>query len=156
MEDNPVNTEHQDALNSNDPNKSRKVTGGTGVGIAMAPVVFQNKVIIGSTGVGYGLHIDNPRSDAPLGAVIGVTGRYGRPGFLAAYDVKDGRHLWQFDTIPEKGWEGQFTTQTADGNHFDRDIAREQASLAQYADAGRFGGGSAWSTPAIDTTTHTL
>ena len=82
--DNPVNTEHQDALNSNDPNKSRKVTGGTGVGIAMAPVVFQNKVIIGITGVGYGLHIDNPRSDAPLGAVIGVTGRYGRPGFLAA------------------------------------------------------------------------
>ena len=154
--DNPVNTEHQDALNSNDPNKSRKVTGGTGVGIAMAPVVFENKVIIGITGVGYGLHIDNPRSDAPLGAVIGVTGRYGRPGFLAAYDVKDGHRLWQFDTIPEKGWEGQFTTQTADGNHFDRDIARERAMLAQYADAGRFGGGSAWSTPAIDTTTHTL
>jgi glucose dehydrogenase len=72
---NQVNTEQQNTLNSSDPNKTRKVTGGTGVGIAMAPVVFKNKVIIGITGVGYGLHIDNPTSDAPLGAVIGVTGR---------------------------------------------------------------------------------
>lgn len=99
-----VNTEQQNTLNSNDPNKNRKVTGGTGVGIAMAPVVYKHKVIIGITGVGYGLHIDNPRSDAPLGAVIGVTGRYGRPGFLAAFDVNDGHQVWQFDTIPAKNW----------------------------------------------------
>lgn len=151
-----VNTEHQDALNGNDPNKTRKVTGGTGVGIAMAPVVFQNKVIVGITGVGYGLHIDNPRSDAPLGAVIGVTGRYGRPGFLAAFDINDGRQVWQFDTIPQHGWEGNFTTKTADGSQFDRDIPSEQAALKAYPDAARFGGGSAWSTPAIDTATHTL
>ena len=153
---NQVNTEHQDALSGNDPNKTRKVTGGTGVGIAMAPVVYQHKVLIGITGVGYGLHIDNPRSDAPLGAVIGVTGRYGRPGFLAAFDVNDGHQVWQFDTIPQQGWEGRFTTKTADGNQFDRDIASEQAALKEYPDAARFGGGSAWSTPAIDTDTHTL
>ena len=76
-----VITEGQDSLNKNDPNKTAKTTGGTGVGMAMAPVVYKGKVIIGITGVGYGLHIDNPREDAPLGAVIGVTGRYGRPGF---------------------------------------------------------------------------
>ncbi len=151
-----VNTEQQNTLNSNDPNKTRKVTGGTGVGIAMAPVVYKHKVIIGITGVGYGLHIDNPRSDAPLGAVIGVTGRYGRPGFLAAFDVNDGHQVWQFDTIPAKNWEGDFTTTTADGSHFDRDIAAEKASLKDYPDAGRFGGGSAWSTPAVDTATDTL
>lgn len=151
-----VNTEQQNTLNSNDPNKNRKVTGGTGVGIAMAPVVYKHKVIIGITGVGYGLHIDNPRSDAPLGAVIGVTGRYGRPGFLAAFDVNDGHQVWQFDTIPAKNWEGDFATTTPDGSHFDRDITAEKASLKDYPDAGRFGGGSAWSTPAIDTATDTL
>lgn len=151
-----VNTEHQDTLSGNDPNKTRKVTGGTGVGIAMAPVVYHHKVIIGITGVGYGLHIDNPRSDAPLGAVIGVTGRYGRPGFLAAFDVKDGHQVWQFDTIPKQGWEGQFTTKTADGSLFERDVASEKAAMKEFPDSARFGGGSAWSTPAIDTATHTL
>lgn len=151
-----VTTEQQGTLNSSDPNKTRKITGGTGVGIAMAPVVFKNKVIIGITGVGYGLHIDNPRSDAPLGAVIGVTGRYGRPGFLAAFDANDGHRVWQFDTIPTKGWEGNFTTQTADGSRFERDVAEEKTALNKYPDAAIFGGGSAWSTPAIDANTNTL
>lgn len=151
-----VTTEQQGTLNNSDPNKTRKITGGTGVGIAMAPVVFKNKVIIGITGVGYGLHIDNPRSDAPLGAVIGVTGRYGRPGFLAAFDVSDGHRVWQFDTIPTKGWEGDFTTKTADGSHFERNVAEEKTALQKYPDAATFGGGSAWSTPAIDANTNTL
>ena len=151
-----VTTEQQGTLNNSDPNKTRKITGGTGVGIAMAPVVFNNKVIIGITGVGYGLHIDNPRSDAPLGAVIGVTGRYGRPGFLAAFDASDGHRVWQFDTIPTKGWEGDFTTDTADGSHFERNLAEEKTALKKYPDAATFGGGSAWSTPAIDASTNTL
>ena len=151
-----IDREQQGALNGNDPNKVRKVTGGTGVGIAMAPVVYKHKVIIGITGVGYGLHIDNPRSDAPLGAVIGVTGRYGRSGFLAAFDVATGRRVWQFDTIPAKGWEGGFTTASADGSHFERDIASEKTALKDYPDAAKFGGGSAWSTPAIDNETDTL
>ncbi len=154
--ENQVNTEQQSTLSSQDPNKSRKVTGGTGVGIAMAPVVYKNKVIVGITGVGYGLHIDNPRLDAPLGAVIGVTGRYGRPGFLAAYDINNGQQVWQFDTIPTQGWEGRFTQKTIDGNVFDRDIEKEKASMSQYPDAARFGGGSAWSTPSVDATTDTL
>ena len=154
--ENAILTEGQDALDKNDPNSARKVTGGTGIGIAMAPVVYKGKVIIGITGVGYGLHIDNPREDAPLGAVIGVTGRYGRPGFLAAYDVNNGKRIWQFDTIPEKGWEGQFAETTEDGATFNRDVAAEKADLAKYPDAARFGGGSAWSTPAIDAVTDTL
>lgn len=143
-------TEGQDSLNQNDPNSSAKVSGGTGVGIAMAPIVYGNKVIVGITGVGYGLHIDNPREDGPLGAVIGVTGHYGRPGFLAAFDVQNGQRVWQFDTIPEQGWEGKFVNLTADGVFLNRDIAAEQANIKQYSDSARFGGGSAWSTPAID------
>ncbi len=146
-----VTTEGQDSLNSNDPNSQKKVTGGTGVGIAMAPVVYQGKVIVGITGVGYGLHIDNPRADAPLGAVIGVTGRYGRPGFLAAFDVNSGKRVWQFDTIPEQGWEGSFVETTVDGLNLNRDVAAEKARAKQYQDSAQYGGGSAWSTPAIDT-----
>ena len=151
-----ITTEGQDALDKNDPNSARKVTGGTGIGIAMAPVVYKGKVIVGITGVGYGLHIDNPTADAPLGAVIGVAGRYGRPGFLAAYDVANGKRVWQFDTIPNKGWEGAFSETTEDGLSLNRDIAQEKADLSKYPDSARFGGGSAWSTPAIDTKTDTL
>lgn len=154
--DNAILTEGQDALDKNDPNSARKVTGGTGIGIAMAPIVYNGKVIVGITGVGYGLHIDNPREDAPLGAVIGVTGRFGRPGFLAAYDVNNGKRVWQFDTIPTQGWEGKFTETTEDGASFNRDIAQEKLDLAKYPDASRFGGGSAWSTPVVDTRTNML
>lgn len=146
-----ISREGQETLSQDDPNKSRKVTGGTGIGIGMAPVVYKGKVIIGITGVGYGLHIDNPIADAPLGAVIGVAGRFGRPGFLAAFDVNDGSRVWQFDTIPSQGWEGDFTLTTADGVTLNRDIAAEKADLSQYPDAASLGGGSAWSTPAIDT-----
>jgi len=145
-----VKTETQDELNTSDPNSTAKVTGGTGIGMAMAPVVYKGKVIIGVTGVGYGLHIDNPTSDAPLGAVIGVTGRYGRPGFLAAYDVSSGNKIWQFDSIPKTGWEGVFAENTADGVPLNRDITNEKANLAKYPDAAKYGGGSVWSTPAID------
>lgn len=145
-----ISREGQETLSQDDPNKSRKVTGGTGIGIGMAPVVYKGKVIIGITGVGYGLHIDNPIADAPLGAVIGVAGRFGRPGFLAAFDVNDGSRVWQFDTIPSQGWEGDFTLTTADGVTLNRDIAAEKADLSQYPDAASLGGGSAWSTPAID------
>jgi glucose dehydrogenase len=154
--ENAIVTEGQEALDKNDPNSKRKVTGGTGIGIAMAPVVYNGKVIVGITGVGYGLHIDNPREDAPLGAVIGVAGLFGRPGFLAAYDVNNGKRVWQFDTIPAQGWEGVFAEKTEDGASFNRDIAQEKADVAKYPDASRFGGGSAWSTPAIDATTNTL
>lgn len=154
--ENAIVTEGQDSLDKNDPNSLRKVTGGTGIGIAMAPVVYKGKVIVGITGVGYGLHIDNPTADAPLGAVIGVAGLFGRPGFLAAYDVNSGKRAWQFDTIPVNGWEGKYAETTDDGATFNRDVAQEKADLTKYPNAARFGGGSAWSTPAIDTTTDTL
>ncbi|MES2181507.1 MAG: PQQ-binding-like beta-propeller repeat protein, partial [Pseudomonadota bacterium] len=63
-------TENISALSKSDTHK--EAYGGTGVGIAMAPVVYHGKVIVGVTGVGYGLHLDQPTSDAPLGAVVGV------------------------------------------------------------------------------------
>lgn len=154
--DDTAKTEDISSLSKADAKSQKDMYGGTGIGIAMAPVVYRGKVIVGVTGVGYGLHVDTPRLDAPLGAVIGVNGRYGRPGFLAAYDVSDGRRVWQFDTIPSQGWEGIFAETTSDGMSLNRDIAAEKANLEQNKDAWRYGGGSAWSTPAIDTKTHTL
>lgn len=149
-------TEDTSSLSKLDAKSQKDMYGGTGIGINMAPVVYRGKVIVGVTGVGYGLHVDTPRLDAPLGAVIGVNGRYGRPGFLAAYDVKSGKRVWQFDTIPAQGWEGVFAETTSDGISLNRDIAAEKASLENNKDAWRYGGGSAWSTPAIDTKTNTL
>lgn len=154
--DDTAQTEDTASLSKSDE-KSRKDTyGGTGIGIAMAPVVYKGKVIIGVTGVGYGLHVDTPRLDAPLGAVIGVSGLYGRPGFLAAFDVNSGHRVWQFDTIPAQGWEGVFAETTSDGVSLNRNIAAEKASMKDHQDAWRYGGGSAWSTPAIDTASNTL
>lgn len=138
------------SLSDADPLSKAKVTGATGVGINMAPVVVGGKVIVGLTGVGYGLHLDGPREDAPLGAVVGVAGRYGRPGFLAAYDVGSGKRVWQFDTIPAQGWEGDFVASTPFGVSLNRNTVAERGAAAKYADAWRYGGGSAWSTPAVD------
>lgn len=133
-----------------------EVSGTSGAGLNMAPMVYKGKVIIGITGVGYGLHLDSPDPDAPLGAVVGIAGEYGRRGFLAAYDVRNGEQVWQFDTIPEQGWEGEFVTHTPDGEALPRDIATEKAILPDFPDAWRYGGGSAWTTPAIDRDSDTL
>jgi len=149
-------TENTGLLSKADAKSKKEMYGGTGIGIAMAPVVYRGKVIVGVTGVGYGLHIDKPRIDAPLGAVVGVSGQYGRSGFLAAYDVQNGDKVWQFDTIPSQGWEGKFAETTSDGVALNRDIAAEKENLETHQDAWRFGGGSAWTTPAIDTKTNTL
>ena len=149
-------TENTSSLSKSDAKSAKEAYGGTGVGIAMAPVVFNGKVMVGITGVGYGLHIAQPTQSAPLGAVVGVDGRYGRPGFLAAYDVNSGKRVWQFDTIPTQGWEGDFVETTSDGISLNRDIAAEKANVKNNTDAWRYGGGSAWSTPAIDINTHTL
>ncbi len=142
-------TEDQQAINPNDPTLKARMTGSTGIGAVAAPHVYDGKVVIGITGVGYGLHLEADRPGAPLGAVVGVAGRYGRPGFIAAYDVNDGKKVWQFDTTQE-GWEGAFSQTTPDGIKLPRDIAAEKAAASQHKDAWKFGGGSVWHAPAYD------
>jgi glucose dehydrogenase len=143
-------TERTEQLAKDDPLRAQRVTGSTGVGANMAPLVYKGKVIIGITGVGYGLHLDSARPGAPLGAVVGIAGESQRAGFYAAFDAQTGRRIWQFDATAEQAWEGEFRTKTPSGEPLDRDIAREKATAAQYADAWKRGGGSAWTTPAID------
>lgn len=148
-------TEDKRLLAADDPLHSRNITGSTGAGAVIAPLVYDGKVIVGITGVGYGLHLDSPRPGAPLGAVVGVAGRYGRPGFLAAYDAETGKQIWKFETTQE-GWEGSFRNQTPDGVPMHRDIAAEKASMENNKDAWRYGGGSIWHTPTVDTATGML
>ena len=126
--DSVTSAEAVGSLSDADPLSRAKVTGATGVGINMAPIVYGGKVIVGITGVGYGLHLDGPREDAPLGAVVGVAGRYGRPGFLAAYDAANGKRVWQFDTIPDQGWEGSYVASTPYGVSLNRNTDAERAS----------------------------
>ena len=145
----------EDIASLNDQGE-QKVTGASGAGLNMAPMVYKGKVIVGITGVGYGLHLNSPDPDTPLGAVVGIAGKYGRRGFLAAYDVNSGERKWKFDTISSEGWEGDFTVETADGIKLPRNIGKEKADLNKYPDAWRYGGGSAWSTPAIDHETGLL
>ncbi|MGQ0620129.1 MAG: pyrroloquinoline quinone-dependent dehydrogenase [Panacagrimonas sp.] len=135
------------------------VTGSSGIGIAAAPLVFEDRVIVGITGVGYGLHLDSPRPGAPLGAVVGLPGQYGGIGFLAAYDVKTGARQWRFDTVksPEAGgWEGEYREQTPDGIPLNRDVEAERQLAPQRKDAWKFGGGSVWNISAVDAETGHL
>ncbi len=143
-------------LAPNDALRGHAATGATGVGANMAPLAFNGKIIIGITGVGYGLHLEGDRPNAPLGAVVGFAGSYGRPGFFAAFDAATGQRVWQFDTIAKSNWEGAFRPSTPDGVALNRDTAQERRELAKYPDAALHGGGSAWTTPAFDPHSGTL
>lgn len=149
IKDNKTSTEVLDSIASSDPLSKASFAGSTGASIVMAPVLYEGKVLVGITGVGYGLHLESQKKDGEL-AVVGLAGKYGMPGFLAAYDVNNGERIWKFDTIPSQGWEGSFKTTTPDGISLPRDIKTEHETLSLNSDAWSFGGGSAWSTPAID------
>ncbi len=81
--------------------------------------------------------------------MVGIAGLFGRPGFVAAFDVSTGKKVWQFDTTVEN-WEGEFRETTPDGVPLNRDIAAEKAATPKFKDAWRHGGGSFWHTPAYD------
>ncbi len=145
-----VITEKKATLSSDDPLKKSKVIGSTGVAAVAAPLVYKGLIIVGITGVGYGLHLDTAGATGPLGGVVGVRGSYGRPGFIAAFDAKTGEKKWSFDTT-QKGWEGKYSAKTDYGVALPRDIEKEKAEAANTKDAWRHGGGAVWQTPAVDT-----
>ncbi len=142
-------TEKKAQFSDTDELAGQKISGSTGVGARVAPLVYKGQVIVGITGVGYGLHLEEDRPGAPLGAVIGIAGNYGRPGFIASFNAETGDKTWQFDTT-KKGWEGDYVTETAYGLKLNRDIAAEKEAAKKYPDAWKYGGGSVWSTPAVD------
>lgn len=142
-------TEATSQLKADDPLSRVQATGSTGVGISAAPLVYDGKVFVGIAGVGYGLHPDQGL------AVVGVTGQYGRPGLMAAFDTGTGRRVWRFD-VTGPGWEGRFRAATPDGVPLQRDTAAERAAAGRYPDAWKYGGGSIYSTPVVDPDRHLL
>ena len=141
-------TEASSQLRADDPLGQVGATGSTGVGISAAPLVHDGRVFVGIAGVGYGLHPDQGL------AVVGVSGQYGRPGLMAAFDAKTGARLWQFD-VTAAGWEGPYTANAA-GMPLHRDLAAERAAAPAHAEAWRYGGGSIYATPVIDRQRHLL
>jgi PQQ-dependent dehydrogenase (methanol/ethanol family) len=109
----------------------------------MAPLLIGNKVILGTSGAEYGIR-----------------------GFVDAYDATTGQRIWRWYTIPApnatkdeggvNGWFGRWVRTTPEGDNLHRDIAKEKADSAKYADAWQNGGGSMWMTPAYDADTRTL
>lgn len=136
-------TEATSQLRQDDPLSRVGATGSTGVGIGAAPLVYDGKVFVGIAGVGYGLHPDQGL------AVVGVSGQYGRPGLMAAFDARTGRSVWRWEVTGPK-WEGRFRATTADGVSLQRDVAAERGAARAHADAWRYGGGSIYATPVVD------
>ena len=114
-------------------------------------VVYKGKVIIGITGVGYGLHLDSDRPGAPVGAVVGIAGDSQRAGFYAAFDAATGKRIWQFDSTPATGWEGEFRTTTPTARRWIATSRSEKAALADnIATHGSAAADPPGPTPAID------
>ena len=92
----------------------------------MAPTAVDGKILIGTNG-----------------------GEYGIRGFVKAYDAKDGKLIWSFDTIPENSV-GVWATTDATGRDMHRDIAAEKAALAKNGDPYKTLGGGVWQNPSVD------
>ncbi len=92
----------------------------------MAPTAADGKILIGTNG-----------------------GEYGIRGFVKAYDAKDGKLIWSFDTIPESSV-GVWATKDATGRDMHRDIEAEKATLAKSGDPYKTLGGGVWQNPSID------
>lgn len=115
----------------------------------MAPLVFDGMVIVGTTGAGYTSFFgDEEESSA---ATIGRSGtRRGLRAFISAYEADTGRLVWRWYSTKERGWEGEYLDATSMGDSLDRDLAAERANAQQYRDAWQTGGGSIYSSPAVD------
>ncbi len=98
----------------------------------MAPTAVDGKILIGTNG-----------------------GEYGIRGFVRAYDAKDGKLLWNFDTIPENSV-GVWATKDATGRDEHRDIAAEKATLAKNGDPYKTLGGGVWQNPSVDLATKRI
>src|SRR5882757_2864600 len=98
----------------------------------MAPTVVKDKVLIGTNG-----------------------GEYGIRGFVRAYDVKTGKQLWNFNTIPENSV-GVWATKDATGRDMHRNIQAEKDTLAKIGDPYAKLGGGVWQNPAVDLATNRI
>jgi len=98
----------------------------------MAPTAVKGKILVGTNG-----------------------GEYGIRGFVKAFDAKDGKLLWTFNTIPDNSV-GTWAEKDATGRDMHRDIAAEKAQLAKIGDPYKTLGGGVWQNPAVDLATNRI
>ena len=128
-----------------------KQTGQTGYSANLAPQVYDGLIYVGITGAGYGLHLEQEKDGASILSVGSFAGGgHGLRGFIVAYDIETGNEIWRWYSVPEKGWEGKWTTQLDYGPTLHRDIDKEKEIFKKHPDTWKLGGGSIWTTPAID------
>ena len=145
------NAEDIMAITGIDKLEGAKQTGQTGYSANLAPQVYDGMVFVGITGAGYGLHLEQEvNGEALLSVGSFAGGQHGLRGFLIACDVETGEEIWRWYSVPEQGWEGEWTVDLDYGPRLNRDIEAEKRQLEKYADSWRLGGGSVWTTPAID------
>ena len=126
-------------------------TGHTGYSANMAPQVIDDLVLVGITGAGYGLHVEIEEDGETIMSVAGFAGgQNGLRGFLVALDARTGVERWRWHAVPETGWEGSWSATTSLGDLLNRDIEDEKRTFDRYRDTWRIGGGSIWTTPAVD------
>jgi glucose dehydrogenase len=100
--------------------------------------------------------------------IVGVSGgEYGIRGHVTAYSAVSGDQVWRWYSIPApkgdptfddkapNGWWGTWAPKAEDAD-LHRDIAKEKADSAKYADAWQRGGGGVWMTPAYDKESNSL
>ena len=128
-----------------------RYTGHTGYSANMAPQLAESIVLAGITGAGYGLHLETGIDGEDTLAVSGIAGgSHGLRGFLAAYEQNSGKELWRWYSVPEEGWEGGMQNATSYGEVLHRDLQAERQALVKHSNSWQFGGGSVWTTPAVD------
>src|SRR6201991_265117 len=98
----------------------------------MAPTAVNGKILIGTNG-----------------------GEYGIRGFVKAYDAKDGKLLWTFNTIPENSV-GFWAEKDATSLDMKRNIQAEKDQLAKTGDPYKTLGGGVWQNPAVDLATNRI
>ena len=100
--------------------------------------------------------------------IVGVSGgEYGIRGHVTAYSAGSGEQVWRwysipapkgdptFDEVAPNGWFGTWATK-AENSDLHRDIAKEKADSAKFADSWQRGGGGVWMTPAYDKESNSL
>ena len=143
--------EQLDPLLGVDELKGATQSGQTGYTANLAPQVFADKVFVGISGAGYGLHMDLEQDGEYVLSVGGLSGGgHGLRGFIVAYDTETGEEMWRWYSTPESGWQGEWREETRYGVPLNRDLRAERRANRTYADTWRFGGGSIYTTPAID------
>lgn len=126
-------------------------SGHSGYTANMAPQVFAGKVLVGISGAGYGLHLEQKEDGEHVLSVAGLSGGgHGLRGFIVAYDAETGSELWRWHSTAASRWQGEWRPKTGYGVPLNRDLQAERRANRNHADAWRYGGGSIYTTPAVD------